>query len=294
MVHRNFLTVDVEEWTGSSLFLLSQKEARLARRYLTVKDQQVDRGVNCLLDLLDEKSFSATFFVLGNTAKTNKELVRLIFARGHEVASHTMTHALLPALSPGELEYQLVESKKLLEDTVGAQVLGFRAPDLSGYPDVAVFFDMLQSAGYHYDSSFTSAGALKMLGQSEPGLPVALTNGGILEFPVTMTDSILFKMPMGGTFLKLMTPYKVSHQVTRRNRENKPAVLYFHTYEVAGDTIAWAHPSPSLSARFSIMLRNLRKGHHLDVLNYLFSYHSFTSIKKYLAIEGNGTVKNWK
>jgi hypothetical protein len=237
---------------------------------------------------LDEKSYSATFFVLGNTAKTHKELVRLIFARGHEVASHTMSHALLPGLSPEELEYQLVESKKLLEDIVGAKVLGFRAPDLSGYPDVAVFFEMLQSAGYVYDSSFTGAGALKMLGQSEPGLPAAETNGDILEFPVTMTDSLLFKMPMGGTFLKLMTPYKVSRQVMRNNRENKPAVLYFHTYEVAGGPISWAHPSPSLRARYSIKLRNLRKDHHLDVLNYLFSYHSFTSIKKYLAIEGNG------
>lgn len=50
----------------------------------------------------------------------------------------------------------------------------------------------------------------------------------------------------------------------------------------AGGPICWAHPSPSLSARVSIMLRNLKKGHHLEVLNYLFSYHSFTSIKNYL------------
>lgn len=282
MANKNFLTVDVEDWTGSSLFLLSEKEAQVARQYLTVKDEQVDRGVKCLLDLLEGKNFNATFFVLGNTAKAHKELVRLILARGHEVASHTMNHALLPGLSPEELEYQLVESKKLLEDIIGAQVLGFRAPNLSGYPDVPLFFDMLQSAGYRYDSSFSGFSAVKILGQNVPGFPVAETNGSILEFPVTMTNSILFKVPMGGTFLKLMTPYKVSCQVTRNNRENKPAVLFFHTYEVAGGPICWAHPSPSLSARVSTMLRNLRKGHHLEVLNYLFSYHSFTSIKKYL------------
>jgi peptidoglycan/xylan/chitin deacetylase (PgdA/CDA1 family) len=193
-----------------------------------------------------------------------------------------MTHELLPGFSAEELAHQLVESKKLLEDIMGAPVLGFRAPNLSGYPDGPQFFDLLQSAGYRYDSSFTGACAAKMLGQSEPGFTVAGTNGGILEFPVTMTGSILFKMPMGGTFLKLMTPYGVSRRVTRNNRENKPAVLYFHTYEVAGDPICWAHPSPSLRARVSIMLRNPRKGHHLEVLNYLFSYHSFTSIKNYL------------
>lgn len=282
MASKNLLTVDVEDWTGSSLFLLSEKEARVARQYLSVKDMQVERGVKCLLDLLEEKNFTATFFVLGNTAAAHKELVRLILARGHEVASHTMSHEPLAGLSPGELERQLVQSKKLLEDIIGAPVLGFRAPNLSGYPDGPQFFHMLQSAGYRYDSSYTGAGAARMLGQSEPGFPVAGTNGGILEFPVTVTGSILFKMPLGGTFLKLMTPAGVSRRVTKNNRENKPAVLYFHTYEVAGDSICWAHPSPSLSARVSIMLRNLKKGHHLEVLNYLFSYHSFTSIKNYL------------
>lgn len=282
MANKNFLTVDVEDWTGSSLFLLSEKESRVARQYLTVKDQQVDRGVKYLLDLLEEKNFTATFFVLGNTAKAHKELVRLILARGQEVASHTMTHDLLPGLSPEELKYQLVESKKLLEDIIGAPVLGFRAPNLSGYPDVPVFFDLLQSAGYRYDSSFTGASSMKILGQNEPGFPAGGTTGGVLEFPVTMTNTILFRAPMGGTYLKLMTPFGVSRQVTKNNRENKPTVLFFHTYEVAGGPISWAYPSPSLKAKVSIMLRNLRKGHHLEVLNYLFSYHTFTSIKKYL------------
>jgi hypothetical protein len=183
-----------------------------------------------------------------------------------------------------ELDYQIVESKKLLEDIIGAPVLGFRAPNLSGYPDAQLFFHLLQAAGYRYDSSYTGACAAKMLGQSKPGFPAAGTKDSVLEFPVTMRNSILFKFPLGGTYLKLMTPEGISRQVTINNRESRPTVLFFHTYEVTGAPICWGHPSPSLSARISIMLRNLKKGHHLELLKYLFLYHDFTSIKEYLGI----------
>jgi polysaccharide deacetylase family protein (PEP-CTERM system associated) len=286
MINPNILTIDVEDWTSSSLHLLSQGEAAHAMQCLPTKDMQVERGVHRLIDFLEEKHFTATFFVLGRTAKAHKDLVRLIHHRGHEVGSHSMSHTLLPGLSTAQLDTELMESKKLLEDLLGGPVLGFRAPNLTGYPDISAFFHRLQSAGYCYDSSFTVPLAEAVLGQDEANFPGSGLKSDILEVPVTTFNHFPGKMPLGGSYLKLLTPFMVSRRIKKanENRKSKPAVLYFHSYEIDREPLRWPHPSPSLKARFSLLLRNSRKDHHLKILNYLSRNHYFTSIKEYLGL----------
>jgi polysaccharide deacetylase family protein (PEP-CTERM system associated) len=284
----NILTIDVEDWAGSSLSLLSPGEAKIARQYLPVNDMQVERGVRWLMDRLAKKNMKATFFVLGQTARAHKKLVKFIQKSGHEVASHSMTHAHLPGLSINEMEYELIESKKLLEDLVGASVLGFRAPNLDAYPDTSIFFSKLRAAGYRYDSSFTARSAKTGLQQNHSDLPGMVIKNEIIEFPVTMVNRLLWKVPLGGTYLKLMEPFMVSNQVKKVNRKNRPAILYLHPYEIDRFPIRWVHPSPSLKARFSLLLRNLRKDHHIKVLNHLFENHCFTSVKEYLLKDSYG------
>ena len=46
-----------------------------------------------LLDLLQEKHVPATFFVVGSQVVSHPELVRREMAEGHDVGSHTFTHA---------------------------------------------------------------------------------------------------------------------------------------------------------------------------------------------------------
>jgi polysaccharide deacetylase family protein (PEP-CTERM system associated) len=288
MVEWNLLTIDVEGWTGSSIPLLSPREALTARQYLSVKDMQVERGVRWLVDLLAKKNMKATFFVLGQTARIHKELVKFIHKSGHEVASHSMTHAYLPSLSVTEMEFELIESKKLLEDLVGSQVLGFRAPNLAAYPDTSMFFDQLQAAGYCYDSSFNARSAKTRLQQNQSDFPGVMIKNEILEFPVTVVNRLLWKVPLGGTYLKLMEPFMVSNQIKKVNHKNSPAILYLHPYEIDRFPICWLHPSPSLKARFSLLLRNFRKNHHIKILNHLFKYHCFTSVKEYLLKDLHG------
>lgn len=285
MIERNLLTVDVEDWTTGSLFLLSKREAMIARGYLPVQDPQVDRGVRCLIDLLEETNFKATFFVLGETAKSHKELIRLIHDRGHEVASHSMTHTLLPRLSVAQLAYELRESKKLLEDLLGAPVLGFRAPNLCIYPDLLSFFHQLQAAGYSYDSSLTATAAKIKLKQPQATFPIIGLEPNIVEIPVTMRRFIIREIPLGGTYLVLLGPLMASTQIRKENSlKGKPAIIYVHPYEIDGFPLRWVHPSPSLKARFSLMLRNTRKGHHIRLLTYLLKNHRFTSIREYLGV----------
>jgi len=272
MENSNLLTVDLEDWASSSLFLLSKNEAKVAKRYLLDKDPLVERGVQEILNLLAEKNHTATFFALGNTVKNHKTLIRKIHDLGHEIASHSMNHPILPELHPSALVQELRDSKKLLEDIIGNEISGFRAPNLSGIRDIPFFFQMLCDAGYRYDSSFTG----------DRYNPNTNIKKNIVEIPVTTVKHLFFKMPLGGTYLKIMTPNTVSRFISKENKEDRPAVIYIHPYELSGIPIGWPHPSPSVKARFSLLLRNLRNGHHLKILKNIFCRYHFVSVKKYL------------
>ena len=267
----NLLTIDIEEWAESSLFLLSQKEAATAKAHLSGKDEQVERGTSLFLELLSEHHAGATFFVLGRTAQNHKGLIAKIQELGHEIASHTMTHALLNQLSAEQLKYELDHSKKLLEDMTGKSVLGFRAPSLSSWRDRSFFFSQLKASGYAYDSSMRS----DQVAAAEPSRE-------LLEIPITCASILGKSLPLGGTYFKLFGPEKVSGVIESENRMARPVNIYLHPYEIDQSRATWPQPSPSLKARVSLALRNVGKDRNLKTLRHILKNHKFVSIKDYL------------
>jgi polysaccharide deacetylase family protein (PEP-CTERM system associated) len=95
----------------------------------------------------------ATFFILGWIAERLPHLVREIHARGHEVASHGYCHNLCCDQSCEDLAGDLRDSKKLLEDTIGSEIFGYRAPSFSISDDI---LKIIAECGYLYDSSYNS------------------------------------------------------------------------------------------------------------------------------------------
>jgi polysaccharide deacetylase family protein (PEP-CTERM system associated) len=91
--------------------------------------------------------------VLGWIAKRLPHLVREIATRGHEVASHGSSHRMCNGLPDSELRSELSGSKHLLEDIIGTEVAGFRAPNFSVDDRV---LSVLQETGYRYDSSYNN------------------------------------------------------------------------------------------------------------------------------------------
>lgn len=75
------------------------------------------------------------------------ELVRDLHVRGHEVASHTVSHPILPQLSDKALAAELRDSAAQLKAWTGAAVTGFCYPN--GDYDPRVERAVVQ-AGYHY------------------------------------------------------------------------------------------------------------------------------------------------
>ncbi|MCK5439834.1 MAG: polysaccharide deacetylase family protein, partial [Gemmatimonadetes bacterium] len=69
-----------------------------------------------IMNLLDSFSARATFFLIADEARHHPDVVRRIVARGHEVASHSMTHRLpFAQLAPPDLRLEVRGSKTLLE-----------------------------------------------------------------------------------------------------------------------------------------------------------------------------------
>ena len=73
--------------------------------------------------------------------------IRAAAAVGHEVASHTTTHARLDGLSSPQLGSKVAESRAILEEVVGGPVPGFAYP-YGAFDEAAV--SAVREAGYDY------------------------------------------------------------------------------------------------------------------------------------------------
>lgn len=80
-----------------------------------------------ILDILKQKGVRATFFVLGERATNNQELIRRIVQDGHVIGSHSTQHVALNKLSYDERRKELEETNHLLAG-MGIKVQWFRPP----------------------------------------------------------------------------------------------------------------------------------------------------------------------
>jgi peptidoglycan/xylan/chitin deacetylase (PgdA/CDA1 family) len=92
--------------------------------FLTFDDGTIDhlRAAEMIL----KAGFTATFFVivsrLGKPGYIAAPDVRRISEAGHRIGSHTTTHRPLPKLPPAEMEAELGDSRRRLEDLTGRVV----------------------------------------------------------------------------------------------------------------------------------------------------------------------------
>jgi peptidoglycan/xylan/chitin deacetylase (PgdA/CDA1 family) len=81
-----------------------------------------------LLDLLAAHNLHATFFVLGERAKVQPELVLRTAKAGHLIGNHTWNHPNLARSTPEVIREQLTRTQDMLEQITGAPAKFFRPP----------------------------------------------------------------------------------------------------------------------------------------------------------------------
>lgn len=228
----NALTVDVEDY-----FHVSALADRIDRRDWGSIPARVDTNTRRLLDIFDEAGVRATFFVLGWVGERFPALIREIHARGHEVACHGMSHRLIYAQQPDEFRAETVQAKEMLEELIGAPVLGYRAASFSITKDSLWALDVVAEAGFAYDSSIVPARHdLYGIPGSKP-VPHSLRAPGgacIAEFPPATVALLGYRVPVGGGGYFRLYPYALTRYFLRRvNGEGRsPFMFYLHPWEV--------------------------------------------------------------
>ncbi|HYA41287.1 MAG TPA: DUF3473 domain-containing protein [Syntrophobacteraceae bacterium] len=236
------LTFDVEDW-----FQVENLKKCIPFSSWPRCELRVEKSTRRLLDCLD-RAFNgrddsaastcgppkATFFVLGWLARQLPNLVREIAARGHEIASHGLYHNLCSQCSIEDLRVDLSESKKILEDIIGSEVHGYRAPSFSIMPEA---LKLIEECGYTYDSSYNSFSAHKRYGridlvQNAHGIANHVLPS-LYELPISNLKIGKYTIPMGGGgYFRFMPIWLFKKAVGSIISKQGAYLFYMHPWEI--------------------------------------------------------------
>ena len=229
----NALTVDVEDY-----FQVQAFADRISRADWDHLECRVERNTDRVLQLFDDAGARGTFFTLGWVAERYPALIGRIVAGGHELASHGYEHIRADSQTPDEFRDDIRRTKKLLEDTGGVPIRGYRAATFSIGSGNMWAYDVLAEEDYAYSSSIYPVRHDFYGMPDAPRFPFYPSGeGGTYEIPMTTIRMFGRNLPCsGGGYFRLL-PYGVSRwQMRRVNREDRqPGIFYFHPWEVDPD-----------------------------------------------------------
>ena len=81
-----------------------------------------------VLKNLKDRGMKATFFVLAKQAQNFPAIMKQIKDEGHDIASHSYTHAQLTKVGPEQLEREITTARKVIETYSGQPLKLFRLP----------------------------------------------------------------------------------------------------------------------------------------------------------------------
>jgi polysaccharide deacetylase family protein (PEP-CTERM system associated) len=246
-------------------------------------EMRLEASTRRVLDLLDECSARATFFVLGWVADAAPELVREVTARGHEVASKGYYHRDIRGLGREAFRDDAVRAREALEWATGRRVLGYRLAQQWLRPSDLWALEVLAESGYAYDSSVRLV-FRTYADERWRQFPHRIELGGrpFLEVPLSSIRLFGLDVPIaGGNYFRQFPHSLVRRAVAHWDRHySSPYVMYFHTWELDPDQPRINGVSLRQQIR---QYRNLKKMPAM-IRHYLENYR-FTSIAEYFELE---------
>jgi len=101
-----------------------------------------------ILEILEQRSLKATFFLQGVEAERNPNLVRSIDQQGHQIANHGYTHCHTGEMKSTEYVADILRGQHVLEHVAGKQVARvFRPP--YGSMSLVTFWKLV-NLGFQY------------------------------------------------------------------------------------------------------------------------------------------------
>lgn len=226
------MTVDVDSW--SSLLRFYGVDHDRSEAGSQAKDEN---GTLRLVDLFEKHRILATFFVPGEVARSHPDMVRLLHAKGHEVACHGLLHLKDECLlERAKQEERIKEATQIIKKILGIQPVGFRAPCLRANQDTIT---LLSENGYLYDSSIIPTFIPGYYGNLDLRFrPYWLTLGPsvvenrktFLEIPVSVNPLML--LPFSAAWLRNLGGRWVRLGLRMNFLLHNPVVMYVHPRDV--------------------------------------------------------------
>lgn len=227
----NALSVDLEEWYHSEL-MGGRRSSR----------SQAAEATQPILNLLDQYQTKASFFIVGEVAEQNPDLVYSIFSRGHEIGCHTFSHKLLWKLNESLLREELEHFHSVMEGILGkVKIKGFRAPCFSIDNRNQWALRVLLDFGYQYDASIFPLKLNPLYGiNGAPTRPYRISledvrredlQSPLMEFPMCPVRIGRLKIPIAGGFYLRMFPLPFLSWGLKRINQSQPFILYVHPWE---------------------------------------------------------------
>lgn len=267
----NAFTVDVEDYYQVSAF-----EDRISHDDWHDYPSRVVNNTQRLLDLLDLHETTATFFILGWTARHYPYLVREIHDRGHELGSHSYWHQLIYTQTPKEFRGDLRESLKAIEDASGERVTCYRAPSFSITKRSEWALEILVEEGIEIDSSIYPIHHDRYgMPDSTPEIHLRRTKSGtILEFPPAILQTFFGNLPISGGGYFRLYPRRVTHTgIKSLHRKRRPYMFYVHPWEIDPHQPRLPSSSRLKTWRHRVNLRST-----YSKLEHLLASHEFGTI----------------
>lgn len=93
-------------------------------------DDGPDANTLKLLELFEAEGVKATFFITGARLEKSPEIARKTLEKGHEIGNHSISHAVLPSLTPEKVQEEIAGMQERIQKTLGIEAKIFRAPNL--------------------------------------------------------------------------------------------------------------------------------------------------------------------
>jgi polysaccharide deacetylase family protein (PEP-CTERM system associated) len=281
----NALTIDVEDYYHVSAFEKCVKRCAWASF-----ESRVVASTTRILEILDDASVRATFFVLGWVAERYPELVRSIHAAGHEIGCHSYWHRLIYEQTQEEFREDLCRARDTLQDILGERVVAYRAPSFSITQSSRWALDILIEEGFQIDSSIypTYHDRYGLAGTPPEPHRIARPAGEIWEFPLAVYRRLGYPLPIGGGGYFRLYPYAFTrHGLRGINAQGRPFVTYVHPWEfdpaqprlAPGRLNAFRHyvNLPRTEPRFKRLLADFRLGTISETLSALHGHLPLTA-----------------
>lgn len=81
-----------------------------------------------VLDILKKNDVKATFFLVGENLKQNKEIVKRQFEEGHEIGNHTYTHINVAKSGYDKVYEEITKTQEEIKQIIGVEPKLFRPP----------------------------------------------------------------------------------------------------------------------------------------------------------------------